>query len=167
MLVALLPGMGFGMATATLVGQALGTGCVKDASKWAWEVALVAMIVMGILGIPMIAVPGYLVSSIYALDPQTLELVEWPLRLVGLTMIFEALAMTMRFSLQGAGDTKRCMVIAIVLQWLIFLPAAYLVGPIYGYGLTVIWFLNVSYRCLESGIFASMWVRRRWTKVVF
>ena len=167
MLVALLPGMGFGMAAATLVGQALGKSAAKDASKWAWEVALVAMVVMALLGLPMILIPGYLVSSIYELEAQTLDLVVWPLRLVGLTMAFEALAMTMRFSLQGAGDTKRCMIIAIVLQWLIFLPTAYVAGPVYGYGLTVIWFLNISYRCLESLIFTSMWIRRKWARIKF
>ena len=105
--------------------------------------------------------------QIYELEAQTLDLVVWPLRLVGLTMAFEALAMTMRFSLQGAGDTKRCMIIAIGLQWLIFLPTAYVAGPVYGYGLTVIWFLNISYRCLESLIFTSMWIRRRWARIKF
>ena len=98
----------------------------------------------------MIFFPEQLVTAIYTLEPQTLEVVQWPLRLVGLSMVFEALGMTLQFALQGAGYTRRVMVVAIINQWLVYLPLAYLAGPILGYGLTTIWLINVIYRSLQS-----------------
>ncbi len=38
LLVAILPGVGFGMAAASLVGQALGRGDRDDAVRWGWDV---------------------------------------------------------------------------------------------------------------------------------
>lgn len=165
MLVALLPGMGLGLAAATLVGQALGRGDPDDAARWGWDVVRVAALVMGLLGLPMILAPGALIASIYTLEPATLEAVKWPLRLVGATMVFEAVGMVLQSALLGAGYARRVMMVAIVNQWLVFLPVAYLLGPVLGYGLTVIWFANVVYRACQAGIFSWFWVRRSWAGV--
>ncbi len=165
MLVALLPGMGLGLAAATLVGQALGRNDVADAEGWGWDVVKIAAIGLTVLGLPMIVMPRELLSAIYTLDPHTLELALWPLRLVGLSMIFEAVGTILQHALLGAGDTRRVMFVAIVNQWLIFMPCAYLVGPVYGYGLTGIWFMQVCYRVLQAGVFGYFWVGRGWTKI--
>ncbi len=165
MLVALLPGMGMGLAAATLVGQALGRGDVREAERWGWDVVKVAIIGLTLLGLPMILMPRLLLTSIYTLDPATLELALWPLRLVGLSMIFEATGTVLQNALLGAGDTKRVMRVAILNQWALFMPLAYLIGPVWGYGLTGIWAMQVIYRVLQAGIFSWFWVRRGWTKI--
>lgn len=165
MLVALLPGMGLGLAAATLVGQALGRGDVDDAARWGWDVVKIAAVVMGVLGLPMIFFPSTLIATIYTLEPATLEAVQWPLRLVGMTMVFEAVGMVLQSALLGAGYARRVMIVAIVNQWFVFLPVAYLLGPVLGYGLTVIWLANVLYRAFQAGVFSMFWVRRRWASV--
>lgn len=164
-LVALLPGMGLGLAAATLVGQALGRGDVDDAARWGWEVARVAIIGLVVLGLPMVLFPGALLSAIYTLEPATLERALWPLRLIGISMVFEAIGTIMQYALLGAGDTRRVMKVAIVNQWLVFLPLAWLAGPVGGHGLTAIWLLQVVYRALQAGIFSWFWRRRRWAHV--
>lgn len=165
MLVALLPGMGLGLAAATLVGQALGRGDADDAARWAWDVVKVALVAMSLLGLPMVLCPRQLLGAIYALPPATLELTLWPLRLVGLSMLFEAIGTILQSALLGAGDSRRVMLVAIVHQWLLFLPLAYLAGPVYGHGLTAIWGLQVAYRALQTAIFATFWLRRRWARI--
>ncbi|MGE0482585.1 MAG: MATE family efflux transporter [Gammaproteobacteria bacterium] len=165
MLTAFLPGMGLGLAAATLVGQALGRGDAEDAARWGWDVVKVAMVAMGVLGLPMVLCPRLLLNSIYTLNPETLELTLWPLRLVGLSMLFEAVGTILQSALLGAGDSRRVMLVAIVHQWLLFLPLAYLVGPVLGYGLTAIWSLQVGYRALQAAIFATFWLRRRWARI--
>ena len=57
------------------------------------------------------------------------------------------------------------MVVAIANQWLLFLPLAYLIGPVLGYGLTAIWLLNVFYRALQAAVFTGFWLRRNWAGV--
>ncbi len=165
MLVALLPGMGMGLAAATLVGQALGRGDRDDAARWAWDVVKVAVVTMGLLGLPMVLVPEQVLSLIYTLEPETLALTLWPLRLVGISMVFEAVGVVLQNALLGAGDTRRAMRVAIASQWLLFLPLAFLAGPVMGYGLTAVWLLQVLYRAVQAGVFASFWARRTWAHI--
>ena len=165
MLVAFLPGMGFGLAAATLVGQALGRNEPLDASRWAWDVVKVALVVMGLLGLPMVVAPEAVLTSIYRLKPETLEVALWPLRLIGLSMVFEAVGTVLQNALLGAGDTRRVMLTTIASQWLLFLPVAYFIGPVLGQGLTAIWALQVAYRCVQALVFAGYWHGQRWAHI--
>ena len=165
MLVAWLPGMGFGLAASTLVGQALGRRDAEDAARWGWDVVKIAAVGLTVLGLPMLLAPRLLLTSIYTLDPRTLELALWPLRLIGLTMIFEAIGTILQNALLGAGDSRRVMQVAILNQWCLFMPTAYVVGPVLGHGLLGIWLCQVAFRMLQSGVFALLWVRRDWVRV--
>ncbi|MEM7283279.1 MAG: MATE family efflux transporter [Pseudomonadota bacterium] len=164
-LVAILPGLGLGLAAATLVGQALGKKDIDDAQAWGWDVTKVAIVVMGVLGLPAVFFPEWLLTTVFKLTPETLAAALWPLRIVGMTMVFEALGMVLMNSMLGAGDTQRVMYIATGLQWLVFLPAAYLVGPVLGYGLLAIWLLQGTYRGLQAIVFTWFWQRKAWAKI--
>lgn len=165
MLVALLPGMGLGLAAATLVGQALGRKEVDEAARWGWDVVKLAVIGLTILGLPMLLVPRQILEALYTLRPETLELALWPLRLIGLSMIFEAVGTILQNALLGAGDTRRVMRVAVINQWVLFMPLAWLAGPVLGFGLTGIWVMQTIYRVLQAGIFSLFWIRRDWARV--
>ena len=165
LLFAILPGLAMGLACATLVGQALGRGDPEDAYQWAWDVGKVTVVLMTILGIPMWLVPD-LVSSIFIHDPDTRELARWPMRLLGLTMPIEAMGFTFMHGLLGAGDARRVMMIGVGSQWLLFLPLAYLFGPVLGFGLFTIWLLQGTSRSLSAFLFVTMWRRRHWQRIV-
>jgi MATE family, multidrug efflux pump len=164
MLVAILPGIGLGLAAATLVGQALGRGDPEDATRWGWDVTRVAVFGLVALGAPMWIVPD-LVLSVFLHDPETLALARLPMQLVGLLMAVEAVGLVLMNALLGAGDTKRVMRVSIGLQWLLFLPLAYLVGPVLGFGLLGIWILQGGYRGLMAATFFLLWCRGHWTKI--
>jgi multidrug resistance protein, MATE family len=163
-LVALLPGLGLGLAATTLVGQALGRGNPDDASRWGWDVARVGMLALAILGLPGAIWPELLLGG-FIHDPETMAVARFPMRLVGLGMAVEGLGMVMMHSLLGAGDTRRVMRVAVLAQWGAFLPLAYLVGPVLGFGLTFIWCMQVGYRAALAGIFTHYWVRRDWARI--
>jgi multidrug resistance protein, MATE family len=55
--------------------------------------------------------------------------------------------------------------ISVGLQWLLFLPLAWLVGPGLGHGLLAIWLVFVGYRALQTGLFIALWRRRQWAKI--
>ncbi|RLA64822.1 MAG: MATE family efflux transporter [Epsilonproteobacteria bacterium] len=164
LLVCILPGMGLGIAAASLIGQALGKEDIEDAKKWGLDVVKIGMILLGILGLPLIFIPEILIS-IFIQDPLTIEIASWPMRLSGISMSIEAVGLIFMNSLLGAGDSKKVMVVTIVLQWMIFLPLAYLLGPLLGHGLLVIWLIFVSYRGVQSFIFMGMWKKGAWTKI--
>ena len=165
LLFAILPGLALGLACATLVGQALGRKEPEDAYQWAWDVAKVSVVLLTVLGIPMWLLPD-LVSSIFIHDPDTRELARWPMRLLGLTMPIEAIGFTFMHGLLGAGDARRVMMISVGSQWLLFLPLAYLFGPVLGFGLFTIWLLQGGSRTLSAFLFVMMWRRRHWQRIV-
>lgn len=164
LLFAILPGLALGIACTTLVGQALGARNPDDAYQWAWDVCKITIILLTILGMPMWLVPD-LVSSIFIHEPTTRELARWPMRIMGLTMPLEAIGFAFMHGLLGAGDAKRVMLVSIGTQWLIFLPFAFIVGPVLGYGLLGVWLLQGGSRGIQAFLFTQMWRGRKWQHI--
>lgn len=163
-LFAILPGLALGIACTTLVGQAMGAGNPEDAHQWAWDVTKVAIVLLTVLGLPMILIPD-LVSAIFIHEPATRELARWPMRLVGLTMPIEAIGFAFMHGLLGAGDARRVMIVSVGVQWLLFIPLAYLMGPVLGFGLLGVWLIQGASRALQSGIFLLSWQGRKWQAI--
>lgn len=163
-LVAILPGIGLGLSAATLVGQALGREDPGDAARWGWDVVKVGLVGLGALGIPMWLIPDLLLS-VFIHDPATLEVARLPMRIVGMTIAFEALGLVLMNALLGAGDSRRVMLVSIASQWFVFLPLAYLFGPVLGFGLLAIWMLQASYRALQAMVFVILWHRGHWASI--
>jgi len=68
-------------------------------------------------------------------------------------------------ALLGAGDSRRVMVLSVVLQWGIFLPVAYLLGPALGFGMTGVWSAQVLYRLMQTIAFVYLWRQGRWASI--
>jgi putative MATE family efflux protein len=164
LLFAILPGLALGLAAATLVGQALGKRDPDDAYQWAWDVAKVTVVLLTVLGLPMWILPD-LVSSIFIHEPSTRELARWPMRIMGLTMPIEAIGFAFMHGMLGAGDARRVMMVSIGTQWLLFLPLAFIVGPVLGYGLLGVWVWQGVTRTLQSWLFLTMWRGRKWQHI--
>lgn len=163
-LVAILPCLGFGIAAATLVGQALGRNDSNDAEQWGWDVAKVALCVIFVVGIPMWVAPDLLLKG-FIHDHDTLDIARVPMRLVGLLIAIDAIGLVLMHALLGAGDAKRVMMVSITAQWILFLPVAYLAGPILGYGLLALWVLQGAYRAVQAGVFVQLWRQREWASI--
>jgi len=164
MLVAILPGIALGIAAGSLVGQALGRGDREDARRWGWDVVTVGVVGLLCLGVPMVLAPE-LILGVFLHDPATLAIARVPLQLVGATIWLDAVGMILSNALIGAGATRTAAVIIVSMQWLLFLPGAWLVGPTLGYGLLGIWILQVAYRTTQSAVFAAVWQRGGWLDV--
>lgn len=164
MLVAILPCIGFGLSAASLVGQALGRKDTDDAAQWGWDVAKVGAILLVFFGLPMVAIPDAILS-ILTDDATTRAVARLPLQIFAATAFIEALRLVLQHCLLGAGDTRRVMLVSVGLQWGFFLPAAYLIGPVMGYGLDEIWVIQVFYSLFQASLFALMWKRRRWASI--
>jgi multidrug resistance protein, MATE family len=163
-LVAVLPGMGLGLAAATLVGQALGRGQPEDAYRWAWDVCRIGGHIFAALGLVMLLFPKALLG-LFLHEPELLALGDIPLRLIGLGVVLDGIGLILMQALLGAGASAAVMRISVGLQWLLFLPLAWLVGPGLGHGLLAIWLVFVGYRALQTGLFIALWRRRQWAKI--
>ncbi len=164
MLVCILPGLALGIAGASLVGQALGRGDADDARQWGWDVVKVGMLAMGLAGLPMLLCPEF-VLQFFLHGRDSIEVARIPLQLIGASVALDAVGMVLMNCLAGAGATRTTAAIVVGFQWLLFLPAAYVVGPVLGYGLLGIWIAQVTYRLLQASVFAVVWQRGSWRNV--
>ena len=155
---------GFGLAAASLVGQALGAGDAEDAHAWAWQVVRIAMVCVGLLALPAVLVPD-LFLGLFLRDPATLGLARLPLQITAITMALEVIGMVLMNAHYGAGHSRRVMVISLAMQWCFFLPIAFLMGLVFGLGLLAIWSVNIGYRLIQSGVFVWSWQSGSWAKV--
>jgi multidrug resistance protein, MATE family len=163
-LVAILPCIAFGISTSTLVAQALGRGDAEDAYRWAWDVAQLTAGLIVLIGIPMVVMPD-LILGMFIKEQGTIECARLSLQIVGIAIAFDAVGIIMLHALQGAGDTKRAMFISAGAQWAIFLPIAYFIGPVLGYGLTAIWICQMVYRLGQGFVFMMMWNKKKWQTI--
>lgn len=165
MLVGILPGLGLGLAAASLVGQAMGRGEPADAERWGWDVVRVGLVVVGLIGVPMMLFPERILMVFLHDDASTIELATLPLRIAGAALVFDATGLVLQNALLGAGDSRRVAVLATSMQWLVLLPACYLAGPVLKFGLLGIWLVQVGQRVLSSAVFASVWKAGRWQRI--
>jgi Na+-driven multidrug efflux pump len=164
MLVAILPGVGMGLAAATLVGQALGRGDPDDAAKWGWDVARLTMTLLGMVGLLGIVFAESIIG-IFLRDPETLELAVLPLQLFGAIIAFDSVGLVLMNALLGAGASRQTLVVSVTTQWGFFLPIAYALVTIGGFGLLEIWIANAIYRLVQAALYALMWQRGKWREI--
>jgi len=163
-LVAILPGMGLGLAALTLVGESLGRREPEEAARWGWDVTKVAMLALGLIGLPAIVAPDIVLAG-FIHEPRVIDIARLPLQLAGASMLFEALGLVLLNALLGAGAARSVMMVSVGTQWLIGLPLAWFLGPYLGLGLLWVWLANAGYRILQAGIFATLWQKGAWAKI--
>jgi putative MATE family efflux protein len=161
---AILPAFGIALATTTLVGNALGRKNVEDAEAWGWNGAAMTFIygiAMSLLLIPL-AMP---ILGVFLTNADTRELAYLPMILWAAMIAFDTMGMVLMNALIGAGDTRRSMWISVIAQWVFFLPAAYLAGPVLGFGLLGVWIINGFYRLGQALVCAQQWQGRKWANI--
>lgn len=163
-LVLILPGIGLGMAANTLVSRSLGAKQPEQAWRWGQDIMYTAAFMLFILSLPLILAPKQ-VLALFLHDPNLLAMGAIPLQLTGLGLIFDAPSLVFIQALLGAGANRIVLCIRFVAQWLILLPLSWLVGPVMGLGLSVLWIIPALQRALSSVAFLTVWYLRRWSKI--
>ncbi len=121
-----LPGYGFAIAAATMVGQSIGAGKYTRAKMENWEANRLAALIMSGMGLVFFFFP-YVLLRAFTTDEAVIELGTWFLKIVALLQIPLALTMVLAGSLRGAGDTKFIMGATMVGMWGVRVPMALIV----------------------------------------
>jgi putative MATE family efflux protein len=170
-LTAVLPALGFGLASATFCGQALGRRDTEDAYRWAWDVYRASWWVYGLMALPMLLLTEPLLLLFFGgghdavASARLLALGETPLRMIGAGVVLDGLGFVLMQSLLGVGASRIVMLISVGLQWGLFLPLAWLVGPVLMLGLLPVWGLMLCYRGGQTLAFIAVWRSRLWARV--
>lgn len=160
----ILPAIGLGLSATSLVGQALGRRDADDAYRWGWDVTRIAILLLGLMAMPMWLVPD-LILGVFLHDPALIELGRLPLMITGIAICLDGIAIVFTQALLGAGAARSVMLVTLCVQWFFFLPLAYIIGPVLGAGLLGVWILQAGQRLLTSTLLGWLWVRRRWASI--
>jgi putative MATE family efflux protein len=137
----LLPSWGVSNAASTLVGQNLGAKKPERAEKAVWFTGKVNVILLGIVGLILIAFPEFFVK-IFIDDPLVIHHGSNGLRIISYGFAAYGLGMVLINSFNGAGDTTTPVKINFFVFWMVEIPLAY--------------FLAIIMKFEETGVFAAI-----------
>ena len=106
-LVAILPGVGLGMATMTLVSESLGKKKRQLAFAWPNQVLRVSVFIIGTFSVITFIFPTVILRPFIA-DAELLKQAILPMRLDSIGVLFEVGAIIFMNALNGADQTKNC-----------------------------------------------------------
>ncbi|MFT4571684.1 MAG: Na+-driven multidrug efflux pump [Candidatus Binatia bacterium] len=118
-----IPGIGYGTATATMVGHALGAEDPERAEQVGWQGARIALITAVILGGAFALVYEPL-GHLFTHDAQIVETLGPFMLILALTQPLLQVHFTLSGAHRGAGDTWTPLVAATVGNWVFRVPLA-------------------------------------------
>jgi putative MATE family efflux protein len=160
----ILPAFGVSLAATTLVGNALGRDDIEDAALWGWNAAAICLLYGLALSIILIPFANQILG-VFITNEETRQLAYVPMILWVSIIGLDTMGMVLMNALIGAGDTRRSMWISVIAQWAFFLPFAYVVGPVMGFGLLGVWIINAIYRSGQAIACIQQWASRNWVGI--
>ncbi len=133
-----MPGWGFSLAAATLVGQSLGRGEEETAVAAVQRTSALACAVMGIIGLSFAFFSKEMVA-VFGANPETLSLASMALQIAALEQVPLALNMVLSAGFQGAGDTRTPMYVTLFGVLIFRVAVVYALAIGLGWGLRGVW----------------------------
>jgi putative MATE family efflux protein len=114
-------------AAAAVAGQNLGAGNPDRANKAVHESARIALMVASVIGIFFLFMPRQLLAVFGMNEPVVLDIGAQLLRVLSLSGLFIAVALTYTGGLQGTGDTKSPLYISVISQIVVPLSICFVI----------------------------------------
>jgi MATE family, multidrug efflux pump len=159
-----LPGYGFAIAAATMVGQSIGAGKYTRAKLENWEANRMATIVMSAMGVVFFFFP-YALLRAFTSDEAVIDLGTVFLKIVALLQIPLALTMVLAGSLRGAGDTHFIMVATTIGMWAMRVPIAFITGVWFELGVFYVWLAMIADWTLRMALMLWRYRSERWKAI--
>jgi MATE family multidrug resistance protein len=160
-IIMLLFAMALGMASSTLVSNALGQGNIEKANKWAWDTGIIGIVSISLLGLPMFLFPEDTLL-LFMVEGKALNMAVIPLQLIAMTTGLVSLIYVFSITLFSIGHGVGVLIVSFVMQWLIFLPAAWYIGLYLNMGLLEIWIAYTLYTLLAALFVTLIWQQGKW-----
>lgn len=160
-----LPGMGFGVAAATLVGQSLGAKKKDEAYKMGLMSYFLSTAFMVIIGVIFYIFAPFL-AGIFSEDKEVIDLVVLVLRIIALFQPFLCITLVITSVLQGAGDTKFPMYSTLVGIWGVRVLGVYILGIKLNMGLEGVWIAYALDVTVRGVILMIRFMKGKWKDIV-
>lgn len=156
-----LPGVAFGVAASTLVGQNLGAMNPRRAALAAHLTFAMCASIMGLWGLGFLIFPHEM-SNVLASDPKVAQLTAESLYLCGWVQVFFACSLVYGGALRGAGATFSAMLVNLSCVVGLRLPAALLVGLVLEWGLYGVWVVLCIELAIRGSLMGVLFLGGRW-----
>jgi len=159
-----LPGMGFGVAAAALVGQNLGAKKAHEAKKYGLISYFLATGFMIIAGAIFYIFAPFL-AGLFSKDLEVITLVTKVLRIIALFQPFLCITLVISSALQGAGDTKFPMYSTLIGIWGIRVLGVYILGIKLNMGLVGVWLAYALDITVRGIILMIRFIQGKWKEI--
>ena len=159
-----LPGYGFAIAAATMVGQSIGAGKYTRAKLENWEANRLATFIMSLMGLVFFFFP-YALLRAFTSDEAVVELGTIFLKIVALLQVPLALTMVLAGSLRGAGDTRFIMIATMIGMWGVRIPLALVAGYWLTMGVVYVWLAMIADWTLRMALMLWRYRSERWKSI--
>ena len=159
-----MPAVGISIATATLVGKALGERNVQKSLHTGYIATGMATIWGIFMGILFLAIPKAFLTPFTA-DQILIQISIVTIMIAGINQPFLNSMIVLTGTLRGAGDTKFVMNIVTLRLWLIFMPLTYLFIIPLGQGVKGFWFAEIISFILFLPIVLTRLKNTKWSKI--
>jgi putative MATE family efflux protein len=152
----LIPAMGLSMATAALVGQHIGAGKIERAVRIAYLSAAISFVTLQAIGVLLFFFAHAVVAFFVPTDPLVIEAGARFLRIFSLSFGALGLQLALIGVFRAAGRMKTTMALAVLGQWVLQFPLAYILGKHTAGGLNSLWWA-FPISMIISTIVATLW----------
>lgn len=159
-----LPGYGFAVAAATMVGQSIGAGEYIRAKRENWEANRMAALIMAGMGVVFFFFP-YALLRAFTDDEAVIALGTTFLKIVALLQVPLALTMVLAGSLRGAGDTRFIMWATMAGMWGFRVPLAFIAALWLNLGLWWVWSAMIVDWTVRMALLLWRYRSERWQEI--
>ncbi len=159
-----MPGVGFSVSAATMVGQALGAGNEEKAEASTKESSKMAVIFMSIIGLIFFIIPGRLMSF-FTNIAGVRNLSAKCIRIAAFEQPTMALSMALSGALKGAGDTKGPFYVTMISTWMIRLPLIFMSVFVWKLSIEYVWIITDLQFLAEALLMAFRFKKGVWKKI--
>jgi MATE family, multidrug efflux pump len=135
----MIPALGFSMATSTVVSQNIGAGKIDRAERTNWVAVLMSFVVLQGIGLAIFIWCRPLITFFVPEGGESIDVAVYFTRIFALTLGFVGIQQVITGTLRGAGNTTAALSQAIVTQWVMRFPLAYVMAYHTSLGIDGIW----------------------------
>lgn len=156
-----MPGMGFGHAATTLIGQNLGARQPRRAKQSGYMASKLAAVFMSLVGLIFFFFSHQL-AGLFTEDASVRLAAGACLQMMAFSQPFLAYVMVLAGALRGAGDTKYVMLVTLIGTWGSRVVMGWLLGIFLGFGLRGVWLAMILDNLIRAAMMIIRYQRGKW-----
>jgi len=159
-----MPGIGFGHAATTLIGQNLGAQQPKRAERSGYMACKIAAVFMSCVGLCFLFF-SHEIAGFFTDDLVVQAAAGDNIKIMAISQPFLAYVMVLAGALRGAGDTKFVMLVTLVGTWGSRVLVGWFLGLFLGLGLRGVWIAMIIDNLIRAALMITRYRQGQWKTI--